>query len=1039
MSLPKLAVTRPITTAVLLVSVLVFGGIAAARLPVAFLPEVDAPFIGVEIPYPSSNPAQVEKEVAKPVEELLSTLSGVKKLRSTSSADSAFFELQFDWGQDLDVVRMRVSELMDRAESELPEGIGDIRIFSFSTSDIPVVEARISAEGVDLSESYELLEARVLNRLRRLPGVAKVELGGVEPKEVNIDLVLDQVKAHGVDVGKLVQTLRSASQNLVLGEVYDGGLRYTARALGSFDSIDQIGSLVIDERGLKLADVAEITYEEPPLDYGRRLDGRDAIALTVYKESTANTVDVVHDVMGVIENDIGSDPLLQGISVFVWQDQAEEIVNSLDGLTRSGMIGALLAIVVLYFFLRRLGATLIVSLSIPFSIIATCGVLYFLGKSLNVLSMMGLMLGVGMLVDNAIVVLESIDRRQRDEPDPRRASLTGAAQVAMAVTASTATSLIVFLPLIVGSRSELTTWLGEVGIAISLALVCSLFSSLTLIPMVAARFLKSGEAKPVPLLERLEDRYGRLLAWTIRHRVATFGLLAVAAVIGFLPFFTGMVKSSTFSGAVNERMYLSYEFTDFAYKSEAKKAVERVEGYLFDHQKDFRIESVYSYYSSSEQTGTTITLADKGMGDDEFKALRKTIRDGLPEIPGVRLVFDDSEEGGGATTFAINFFGQDTGSLAGLAQEAERLLGTVDGVQDVTSSLNRSRQEIQVSIDREKAARLGLTAGDLADLFGFTLGGERLPRFTADGREADTWIALRLEDRQNLADLSQLPISTRDGKEIQLSDLATFQVVDRPRDIVRENRKVRVAVRATYEGEDWEATREHLAAMMDALQMPPGTSWSWNDRILEQDDQSAQMGINFLLALALVYLVMASLFESLAQPFAILFSIPFALPGAAWLLAVTGTPFNLMAQIGLLILMGIVVNNGIVLLDRVNGLRAEGLDDREALVQAGRDRMRPILMTASTTIFGLLPLALGGSRVGGLFYFPLALTVMGGLISSALLTLVALPTVTLTVEGIARWSKALWRRSAPRAPRERGGRAGGPLRFVRHLPRLRHQ
>ena len=1020
MTLPKLAVSRPISTAVLLVSVLVFGGIAATRLPLAFLPEVDAPFIGVEIPYPSSNPAQVEKEVAKPVEELLSTLSGVKKLRSTSSADSAFFELQFDWGQDLDVVRMRVSELMDRAESELPEGIGDIRIFSFSTSDIPVVEARISAEGVDLSESYELLEARVINRLRRLPGVAKVELGGVEPKEVDIDLVLDKVKAHGVDVGKLVQTLRSASQNLVLGEVYDGGMRYTARALGSFDSIEEIGSLVIDERGLKLSDVAEITYEEPPLTYGRRLDGRDAIALTVFKESTANTVDVVRDVMGVIENDIGADPLLQGISVFVWQDQAEEIVSSLDGLTRSGMIGALLAVVVLYFFLRRLGATLIVSLSIPFSIIAACGVLYFLGKSLNVLSMMGLMLGVGMLVDNAIVVLESIDRRQREEPDPKQAALTGAGQVAMAVTASTATSLIVFLPLIVGSKSELTTWLGEVGIAISLALVCSLFSSLTLIPMVAARFLKSGEAKPVPMLERLEDRYGRLLAWTLRHRVATFGLLLVAAVVGLLPFFTGMVESSMFSGAVNERMYLSYEFTDFAYKSEAREAVEQVEAYLFDHQREYGIESVYSYYSSSDQTGTTITLADKGMGDDEFKALRKTIRDALPEIPGVRLVFDDSgQEAGGTTSFAVNFFGQDTKSLAGLAREAERLLGTVDGVQDVTSSLNRSRQEIQVSIDRDKAARLGLTAGDLADLFGFTLGGARLPRFTADGREADTWIALRLEDRQNLADLSQLPLATRDGKEVQLSDLATFEVVDRPRDIVRENRKVRVAVRATYEGEGWDETRDHIAGLMDALQMPPGTSWSWNDRILEQDDQSAQMGINFLLALALVYLVMASLFESLAQPFAILFSIPFALPGAAWLLAATGTPFNMMAQIGLLILMGIVVNNGIVLLDRVNGLRAEGMDAREALVQAGRDRMRPILMTASTTIFGLLPLALGGSRVGGLFYFPLALTVMGGLISSAALTLVALPTVTLTVEGIARWFRTLWKTSAPRGSARR--------------------
>jgi len=1060
--LPRLAVTRPITTAVMLLSVLVFGGLAASRLPLAYLPEVDAPFIGVEVPYPSSNPAQVEKEIAKPVEELLATLSGVKKMRSTSGPDGAFFELRFDWGQDLDVVRMRVSELMDRAESELPDGVGEVRIFSFSTSDIPVVEARISAEGVDLSESYDLLEARVINRLRRLPGVAKVELGGVEPKEVDIDLVLDKVKAHDVDVGRLIETLRGASQNLVLGEVYDGGLRYTARALGSFGSIEEIGNLVIDERGLRLADIAEISYEEPPLTYGRRLDGRDAIALSVFKESTANTVDVVTNVMAVIENDIGSDPLLQGISVFVWEDQAEEILNSLNGLTRSGMIGALLAVIVLYFFLRRLGSTLIVSLSIPFSVIAACGVLFFLGKTLNVLSMMGLMLGVGMLVDNAIVVLESIDRRQREEPDTAKAALTGAGQVAMAVTASTTTSLIVFLPLIVGSKSELTTWLGEVGIAISLALVCSLFSSLTLIPMVAGRFLKSRAARPAgaraeiaveadaaePIapaeapvepahpLSGLEERYGRLLDWTLRHRVATFALLALGAVVGFLPFFTGMVENAIFSGAVNDRMYLSYEFTDFVYKSEARAAVERVEEVLFAHQEELGIASVYSFYSSSDQTGTTITLADRGLSDEEFKELRKRIRDSLPEVPGVRMVFDDNgQEASGTTSFAVNFFGQDSESLAGLAREAERLLSTMDGIEDITSSINRSRQEIQVSIDRGKAARLGLTARDLADLFGFTLGGTRLPRFTADGREAETWLALRLEDRENLADLSQLPLATRDGKEVQLSDLATFEVVDRPRDTVRENRKVRVAVRATYEGEGWEETRERIAGLMDALQMPAGTSWSWNDRILEQDDQNAQMGVNFLLALALVYLVMASLFESLAQPFAILFAIPFAFPGAAWLLALTGTPFNLMGQIGLLILMGIVVNNGIVLLDRVNGLRKEGLGDREAIVQAGRDRMRPILMTATTTIVGLLPLALGGSRVGGLFYFPLALTVMGGLISSAVLTLVALPTVTVTVEGIARWMGRLWRESANRPPHPRSlspraGEEGRPLPSV---------
>ncbi|HUF78256.1 MAG TPA: efflux RND transporter permease subunit, partial [Thermoanaerobaculia bacterium] len=877
MSLPRLAVRRPVATAMLLASILVFGALATARLPLSFLPEVDAPFIGIEIPYPDSSPAEVDREITDPVEDRLATLSGVKKLRSTSGADGARFELQFTWGEDLDLVRMRVSELMDQVQAELPAGVGEILIFSFSTSDIPVVEARISAEGVDLSESYELLEARVLNRLRRVPGVARVDLGGVEPKEIDIDLALDAIKAHGVDVGTLLETLRRSSQSLVLGEVREGGLRYTARALGGFASVEELRDLVIDPRGLRLSDVAEVTYEEPPLDYGRRIDGKDAVALTLFKESTANTVETAHAVMQVIEEDIGGDPLLQGVKVFVFQDQAEEILNSRNGLTRSGMIGALLAIAVLYFFLRRLGSTLIVSLSIPFSIIAACGVLYFLGKSLNVLSMMGLMLGVGMLVDNAIVVLESIDRRQRTERDPEKAALGGAAQVALAVTASTATSVIVFLPLIVGSDNELTVWLGEVGIAICLALVCSLFSALTLIPLVSARFLKKREAdaRSAPPLAWLEERYARLLGWTVAHPGKTWGILALAAVVGFLPFFTGMVESSTFSGTVNERLYLSYEFTDFAYKSEARRAVERVEEHLFERLDDYGIESIYSYFSSSDGTATTLTLADKGLNDAEYKELRGQIRDELPEIPGVRLVFEEFGEGGdGTTSFSVNLYGQDSAVLADLARETERLLHTIDGVEDVTSPLRESRQEIQVSVDREKAARLGLTARDVADVFAFSLGGMRLPRFDTGEREVDTWVALRIEDRENLADLAQLEFRSEAGLPVVLGEIAEFEIVDRPREIRRENRKVRFGVQATYEGEDWEAAREEIGSLVDSIRKPAGYSWSWSDRILEQDTQGAQMGINLLLALMLVYLVMASLFESLAQPFAILFSIP---------------------------------------------------------------------------------------------------------------------------------------------------------------------
>ena len=1015
MNFPKLAVNRPVTTIMMLVSIFVIGGIAASRMKLALLPEVDAPFIGVQIPYPNSNPWNVEREIVKPVEEALATLSGIKTLHANANADSAEVFMEFDWGQDLDIIRMQVSEKIEQVKPTLPAGVGQVLIFSFNTNDIPVIEARIAAEGVDLSKNYELIEARVLNRLRRVPGVARVDLDGVAPREINIDLILDKVKQHNIDITGLMRRLQGASSNMVLGEVNEGGLRYTVRALGSFSSVEEFEKLPVNERGLKLGDIANIRYEEPPIDYGRHLDGKYAVALNVFKESTANTVDVVRAGMKVINEDIASDPLLKGMKVFTWQDQAEQIVGGVRGVTESGTVGGLLAILILYYFLRRLKSTLIVAMSIPFSIIAAMGVMSFMGKTLNVLSMMGLMLGVGMLVDNAIVVLEAIDRRQRDEKNAKKAAFEGASSVAMAVAASTLTTLIVFLPLIVGGKNELTIFLGEVGIAISLAVICSLLSSLTIIPLMAAHYLEYKEPKRIKAMEWLEERYVRMLGWTLDHRWKMFFIVLGVIALTVLPIATGLVKSGIFSARKNDRIRLQYEFKEFSYKSKSEQAVNRIEAFLNRNAKQFGIAGLYSWYADSE-AATTITLERPNMSDDEIAELRKAIRKDLPVIAGVRVYFrEDSEEGGNTRSFAVKFFGQDSTVLQRLATEAERRLDTIEGIEDIDTGLGRGRQEIQVRIDRERARRMGLTAQDISDIFAFTLGGTRLRRFNAGEHEVETWLALRRDDRENLDDLQKLQIRTQSGQDLLLGDIASFETVKRAESIRRENRKVRVAVRANYEGEDWDEVRKEITEQMDAFSMPAGYSWSWDDRIIEQDSQGRDMLINVLLALALVYIVMASLFESLAQPFAILFSIPFALPGCIWFLAATRTPFNLMAQIGILILMGIVVNNGIVLLDHKNQLRRDGMGEREAILQAGRDRLRAILMTASTTIIGLLPLALGGSTVGGLFYFPLARTVMGGLLSSTFLTLLILPLIDLGVERMAASMRRLWVSSSPDA------------------------
>ena len=1016
MSLPRLGVTRPVTGFMLLVSTVVIGAMSALRLPLEFFPRLSIPFVAVVVPYPNSNPTQVEKTIARPLEEALATLPDLKRLRSRSGADECEVHLEFEWGLSLDVVRMLVREKVDQVRASLPAEIGDIQLHSFSTSDIPVIQGRISAAGVDLSQNYDLLDKRIADRIRRVPGVARVSLGGVEPREIWVDLRIDRIKAHNADLGRIVPRLREASATLALGKVRDrGGRTYAARAVGAFSTLEELGRLVLDDRGLRLGDLADIRYEEPPTSFGRHLNRERAIAFDVFKESTANTVATVDGVNAVVREEIATDPLLKGINLFVWQDQAREIRSGIEGLSSSGLQGAALAILVLFFFLRRWDSTLIVSASIPISLLATTGVMYFAGRNLNVLSMMGLMLGVGMLVDNAIVVLESIDRKHRDEADPRKAALAGASEVALAITASTLTSVIVFLPLVVGGKDDVTIFLGEAGFTISIAFLCSLVVSLLMIPLMSSWLLRRRESTDPPAVAWLEERYARVLAWTFRHKAGTFGLVVVFLGVGFLPFFLKLVETSTFSGGINRRIGLSYEFADFTYKSEAERAVSRVEDFLWSRKDDFLVKDLYSFYGEGEAM-TIIVLSQEDLPDDDLKALRQRVRKDLPEIPGARVFFrEEAEEGGSVTYFAVKLYGNDLEGLNRWAETVAGRLEAIPGVEDVNTSARNARREIQARLDSDRARGLGLAPQDMADVFAFTLGGLRLPRFNAGDREVEVNLSLALEDRENLADLRRLVVSGAEGRPVQLGDVAAFEVVPRAQTIEREHRKIRAVVRASFDGKSFDATREKITETMNGLGLPPGITWSFNDRIEEQSEQGQTMALNFLLALVLVYVLMASLFESVTQPLAILCAIPFSLVGATWLLALTGTPFNFMANMGVLILMGIVVNNGIVLLDRINQYRRAGHGREEATLLAGRDRLRPILMTALTTILGLLPLALGRSGVGGwAYYYPLARTVMGGLISSTVLTLVVLPYINYGVENLALWGRRVWSGGAPR-------------------------
>lgn len=996
MKIYNLSITRPVTIFMGLVCILVLGLISLRQLKLAFLPQVDFPAMWVFVSYPNQNPEILERTVTQPLEEGLSTIKGVKKVSSETNADEVVIRMDFDWGMTLDLIRLELGLKIEELKPSLPDGIRQIQIFSFNTDDIPVVQGRISAPGIDLSENYDLLEEHIQRRLERIPGVAKVELGGVLPKEVSIELRIDKIKEHNIDVTQVINRLTSDNMTLSAGKVVTNGLVYNVRTIGKVQSLEEFQNLVVHESGVRLSEIADIYYEEPPIGYRRHLDGNAALALDVFKESTANTVDVGFEVNRVIKEEIAADPVLQGISLLVWGDQAQEITNGLRSLTEAGVYGAIFAIIVLFFFLRRLNATLIVASAIPISIIGAFIFLYAFGYTLNVLTLMGLMLAVGMLVDNAVVVLESIFQNSLKGKSAVDATRDGTKDVVVALIAATSTTMIVFLSLAVSDKNELSVWLGAIGLTICFTLAMSLLVSVTIIPLFASKFLHrlpknqrhgGGEA--------IMRQYERLLDWSLARPWKTGIGLVVLILSSAIP----MMFMSNFKGTSTKtsRLYIGYEFHDFFFVSDVEAVADQVEAFIEPHREEWGLESVYSWITENE-CATILNFADENQSFERYKEIRKAVREGLPEVGGVAYLFED-DDNNSDQAIRIQLFGSDTAILKETGEKLVTMVSDIEGLFDARSGERSGKKELQVSVNRAKANAYGVSPEEISNVFGFTLGGTYLPRFRYGDRERDVTLGLRIEDRATIDDVSQIPL----GNGVTLGSVANFEFKDRPSTIRRVDRKAHHSVRATYEGEKYDDMMKEVEARLNNFDFPAGVSWSWSDRILREQNEMGDMLWNILLALLLVYIVMACLFESLIQPFMILSTILFSFVGVSWFLFITQTEFQVMAMIGIMILLGVVVNNGIVMMDHINLVRRRGLPLKEAVRQGAKERIRPILMTAATTVIGLIPMAIGQSGIGDAYYFPLARCVIGGLVSSTVLTTVGLPRVILTGYAITGW------------------------------------
>ena len=1036
MNITKKSLDRPVTTLMIFICFIIIGIIASRLIPLEYFPDIDLPFVNIEIPYPGSTPEEIERQITRPVEEVLATISGVKRMISDSSENQCYIHLRFDWGIDTDVKAVEVREKIDSMRNQLPADVEHIYLRQFSSTDMEMLQLRLSSNR-DLSEYYDMLN-RVLKRpLEGIDGVSRVNMYGVEKKEIRIQLLADRITAHRVDLARLSDVLRRSNFLVTAGRITDANRRFRVQPIGEFQSLNEIEELIIGENNLKLKDIAIIAYKQPRLTYGRHLDRKYAVGLDIFKEAGANTVETANRAKKELER-ISKDPRMEGISIYFMEDQSEGIISSLNELLKAGIIGASLAIFLLFFFLRRFSTTLIVASAVPFSLLVTLAFMYFLNMSLNILSMMGLMLAVGMLVDNAVVVTESIHRYQLLGKDLRDASIIGVKEVAMAITAGTLTTACVFLPNILSTKDVIAIYMKHISIAFVIALGASLVLAQTVVPLLASR-VRGWHPRPIhgqpdailseassqkfgffasfyrrlvkkepkaTLIDRLTRRYGGILDWMLRWRKVSVLIILFILFSVMVPMM--VVKKDMFPQHDDRRLFLEYNINGNYTLEKIESTVDMVEEYLYNHQEQFEIKSVYSYYQGDYAISTINLKKGKGAKKSQER-IRREIEKGLPKLAVGDLTFERRRSMGGEDSLKIYLRGKSSAQLVDLSREVAVMLAKVPGLIDARSDAEAGEQEIQVVVDRDRAAQYGFATNQVANMVAVAMRGVNLRRFRDEFGEIDVKVEFQEGDKQTLEQLQNLVLYDQQKKPIKLSTLANFQVRRGPRRIHREDRVTSMGVSINLKDTTVSQAKKKIQQIMDRYHLPAGCSWSFGSSFDHDAETFNTMMINLLLAICLIYFIMASLFESMIFPAAIVSSIIFAIIGVFWFFMFTNTTFSLMALIGILILIGVVVNNGIVLIDHINRFRDRGFNRHEAIVKAGMERIRPILMTAGTTILSLVPLCIVNTQIGGDGppYYPMARAIVGGLAFSTIVTLLLLPRIYVLLDDWRQWAGKL--------------------------------
>lgn len=1020
MSLPEFSIRRPVTVLMACFVALLLGAISFVSIPVDLMPDLAMPTLTINTDYPGVAPSEVETLVTRPMEQIVSAAPGVEEVVSTSSEGRSSVRISFIYGTDIDVAADEVRSRLDRGRRGLPDDIDTPAIFKFDVTQFPILFLSVSADDMDARELRTFVERQIQYRIERIPGVGQVLINGGLRREIHVDLNLEKLRALNLSVADVVNTLRAENLNRPVGPVKEGRFDVLLRTVGEFDNVEQILNTALMERNnvpVYVRDVADVEDSHEEIRYIAGVDGNPALRLVIFKQAGANTVEISDGVFQEVArlNDDYDEIYIRNL-----RDSAEFIRAAISNVQQAALIGGFLAVIILLFFLRSWTSTMIIGTAIPISVIATFSLMYFNGFTLNTVSFGGLALGVGMLVDNAIVVLENIYRHREEGKPIREASILGSNEVAMAITASTLTTIAVFLPVIfLGGLSAQT--FKQLAYVVAFSLLCSLIVALTVVPAMCSKFLRTGNDQRGGFFERigavlargqdsLAEEYGRLLNWSLSNKalVAVVAVGLMASAYWMMPLVGVELEPQVDEGEIR----VNLELESGTRVEVTQDIVERMRQVVMEKVPEVTTIMTEAGNNSPFRSIAThigelrIQIVDQTQRTRSAAEIANSLRPLLSLEPGMTVRvrvsggFGPGSRRGGDTSdrLQVEVRGYDPDRSAQLAEQVRATMMSIPGIAEAQISRKPGLPEMVVSIDRMKAASMGLRVSQVADTLETAVGGRRATMYREEGDEFDIVVRLKEEDRLELAQVENVPILTPRGEAVSADSVVNLQRQEGPVEIQRVDQERIVYVSAAIADRDLGSIIGDLDEALAEIPRPIGYEFRYGGEWEEQQETFQQLSFAALLALVLVYMVMAAQFESLRDPFIILFSIPLAFIGVVVTLIVTGTTFNMQGFLGVIVLVGIVVNNAIVLVDYTNQLREKhGMPLREAVVQAGTRRLRPILMTTITTVLGLLPMSLGIGE-GSELQVPLARVVIGGLLTSTLITLVFIPVIYMAIE-----------------------------------------